>query len=64
MRFWKRQRERKLYRQWAMHSGLPPDSITQEKVVGDETITGERRDRLPPYKERLLAIAKKLLNVK
>jgi len=64
MRFWKRQRQEKLYKQWARHSGLPFESIPRREVVEDRRrIRGKERDRLRPFKEKLLAIIKKLLKV-
>jgi len=63
MRFWKRRREEKLYKQWAQHSGLPPDSIPQGEVAQVGKKEKKKRDRLRPYKERLLAVISKLLKV-
>ena len=63
MRFWKRRREEKLYKQWVQHSGLPPGSIPQGEVAQVGEMGGEKRDRLRPYRERLLDVVKKLLNV-
>ena len=63
MRFWKRRREEKLYKQWSEHSGLPPEAIPRREVVGGGEVRWEERDRLRPYKERLLAVIKKLLRV-
>ena len=63
MRFWKRRREEKLYKQWAKHNGLPPEAIPQREAVGDRRITREERDRTYQYREKLLAIVKKLLKV-
>jgi hypothetical protein len=63
MRFWKRRREEKLYRQWAKHTGLPLEAIPRREVVEDRRIKGQERDRLRPYKEKLLAIIRKLLKV-
>lgn len=69
MRFWKRRREEKLYKQWVQHSGLPPDSIPQQEVAQVGEMGGEgrdrrdRRDRFRPYRERLLAVIRKLLKV-
>ena len=63
MRFWKRRREERLYKQWVQHSGLPPGSIPQREVAQVGEIGREERDRLRPYKERLLAIIRKLLKV-
>ncbi len=63
MRFWKRRREEKLYKQWVQHSGLPPDSIPQREVAQVGEMGGEGRDRFRPYRERLLAVIRKLLKV-
>jgi len=63
MRFWKRRREEKLYKQWVQHSGLPPGSIPQREEAQVGKMGGEERDRLRPYRERLLAVIRKLLKV-
>jgi hypothetical protein len=63
MRFLKRRREEKLYKQWAKHNGLPVEAIPQKEVAGDRRTTGEERDRTYQYREKLLAIVKKLLRV-
>ena len=63
MRFLKRRKEEKLYKQWAEHNGLPLEAIPRREETGDGRIRMEERDRLKPYKERLLAIIKKLLKV-
>ena len=63
MRFWKRRRDEKLYKQWVQHSGLPEGSIPQREVTQVGEMRKEERDRLRPYKERLLAVIKKLLKV-
>ena len=63
MRLWKRRREEKLYKQWAKHNGLPLEAIPRREVVEVRRIRGEERDRLRPYKEKFLAIIRKLLKV-
>ena len=65
MRFLKRRREEKLYKQWAKHNGLPPEAIPQREAVEDRRVMeGEgERDRTYRYREKLLAIVKKLLKV-
>ena len=63
MRFWKRRREEKLYKQWAKHDGLPVEAIPQKEAVGDRRLMGEERDKTYQYREKLLAIVKKLLRV-
>ncbi|MCK4697822.1 MAG: hypothetical protein KAT53_05900 [Dehalococcoidia bacterium] len=63
MRFWKKRREEKLYKQWVQHSGLPSESIPQREEVEVGRIRGEERDRLRPYKEKLVAVIRKLLKV-
>jgi len=62
MRFWKRRREEKLYKQWSVHNGLPTEAIPRREVVGGD-VRWQQKDRLRPYKERLLAIIKKLLRM-
>jgi len=63
VRFWKRRREEKLYKQWAKHSGLPLEAIPRREVAQVGKTGGEERDRLRPYKEKLLAVIRKLLKV-
>jgi len=63
MRFLKRRREEKLYKQWVQHDGLPLEAIPRREVVEDRRITGGERDRLRPYKEKFVDIIRKLLRV-
>ncbi len=63
MKFWKRRRKEKLYKQWTKHAGLPFEAIPQEEPVGDRKPRGEERDITYRYREKLLAIVKKLLKV-
>lgn len=63
MRFLKRRREDKLYKQWAKHNGLPPEAIPQREAVEDRRVMGVESDRTYRYREKLLAIVKKLLRV-
>ena len=63
MKFWRRKREEKLYKQWVKHNGLPLEAIPKGEVAQVGKMGGEERDRLRPYKERLLAIIRKLLKV-
>lgn len=62
MRFWKRRREEKLYKQWVKHNGLPPEAIPQRETAEDRRVRGEE-DRTLRYREKLLAIVKKLLRM-
>ena len=61
MRFLKRRREDKLYKQWAKHNGLPPEAIPQREAVEDRRVMGGESDRTYGYREKLLARVKKLL---
>ncbi len=66
MRFLKRRREEKLYKQWVQHVGLPPEAVPRRGVVEDRRIRGDRGDRgdrLRPYKEKFVDIIKKILKV-
>jgi len=36
MRFWKRRREAKLYRQWVERAGLPPETVPREADKSEE----------------------------
>lgn len=63
MKFLKRRREEKLYKQWAQHSGLPPETVPRREVVEDKKLRGEKRDRLRPYKEKFVDIIRKILKV-
>jgi len=63
MRFLKRRREEKLYKQWVQHVGLPPEAVPRRGVVEDGRIRGERGDRLRPYKEKFVDIIRKILKV-
>ncbi len=63
MRFLKRRREEKLYKQWVKHNGLPPEAIPREEATEGWRIRGEERDRTYRYREKLLAIVKRLLRM-
>lgn len=63
MSFWKRRREEKLYKQWMKHNGLPFEAIPQRETTEDRRLRVEKRDRTLRYREKLLAIVKKLLRV-
>ncbi len=63
MRFWKRRREEKLYKQWAQHNGLPLEAIPKRESAGDSSLRGVERDRTYRYRENILAMVKKLLRM-
>jgi len=63
MKFLKRRREDRLYRQWVQHDGLPSEAIPQRETVEDRRMGGEKRDRLRPYKEKFVDIIRKILKV-
>jgi len=63
MKFLKRRREDRLYRQWVQHDGLPSDAIPQREVVEDRRMEEEKEDRLRPYKEKLVNMIRKILKV-
>jgi len=63
MKFLKRRREEKLYKQWVQHDGLPPEVVPRREAVEDRGIRGEGEDRLRPYKEKFVDIIRKLLKV-
>jgi hypothetical protein len=63
MKFLKRRREERLYKQWVQHDGLPPESMPRREVAEDRRVGGERQDRLRPYKEKFVDIIRKLLKV-
>ena len=63
MKFLKRRREEKLYRQWVQHDGLPSEAVPQKVVVEDRKMGGEGGDRLRPYKEKLVDLVRKILKV-
>ena len=63
MKFLKRRREERLYKQWMQHDGLPLEAVPQREEVEGRRIGGAERDRLRPYKEYFVDIIKKLLKV-
>ena len=63
MKFLKRRREERLYKQWVQHDGLPPEAMPRREVAEDRRVGGERQDRLRPYKEKFVDIIRKLLKV-
>lgn len=63
MKFLKRRREEKLYKQWVQHDGLPLEVVPKREVAEDRGMRREERDRLRPYKEKLVDIIRRLLKV-
>ena len=63
MKFLKRRRDEKLYRQWVQHNGLPPEAVPQREVTREKGVGGEGRDRLRPYKEKVVDLIRRLLKV-
>jgi len=63
MKFLKRRREDRLYRQWVQHDGLPSDAIPQRDLVEDGRMVEEKEDRLRPYKEKFVDMIRKILKV-
>ena len=63
MKYLKRRREEKLYRQWVQHDGLPPEAVPQREVAKEGRFGGEGQDRLRPYKEKFVDLIRKLLKV-
>ena len=63
MKFLKRRREEKLYKQWVQHNGLPSEAVPQREVIRESRVGGEGRDRLRPYKEKFVDLIRRLLKV-
>ena len=63
MKFLKRRREERLYKQWVQHDGLPLEAVPQREVVEDRGTGRQEKDRLRPYKEKFVDIIRKLLKV-
>ena len=63
MKFLKRRREERLYKQWVQHDGLPLEAVPQREEVEDRRVGGVERDRLRPYKEKFVDIIRRLLKV-
>jgi len=63
MKFLKRRRDEKLYKQWVQHNGLPLEAVPQREVIREGSVGGEGRDRLRPYKEKFVDLIRKLLKV-
>lgn len=63
MKFGQRRRERKLYKQWAKHAGLPPGAIPPEETPKDMAIKSEEKDRVYLFKVKILNLVKRILRV-
>ncbi len=63
MKFLKRRREERLYKQWVQHDGLPLEAVPQREVVEDMGMGRQEKDRLRPYKEKFVDIIRRLLKV-
>jgi len=44
MKYLRRRREEKLYKQWSQHANLPPEAIPQRETSKDKPVTEERRE--------------------
>ncbi len=63
MKFLKRRRKERLYKQWVQHDGLPLEAVPQREVVEDRGMGGQEKDRLRPYKEKFVDLIRRLLKV-
>jgi len=63
VKFWRRKREEKLYKQWAKHAALPPAAIPQREAPKDMPIKGEEKDRVYLFKVKILNLVKRILRV-
>ncbi len=61
MKFLRRKREEKLYKQWSTHANLPPEAIPQREVSKDIPVTEEKRGLSPRVLYILLGVAVLLL---
>ena len=63
MKFLKRRRDERLYKQWVQHDGLPLEAVPQREVAEDREVVRQEKDRLRPYKEKFVDIIRRLLKV-
>ena len=63
MKFWRRIREEKLYKQWAKHAELPPEAIHQRETPKDVTTKGEEKDRGYLFRVKIVNLVKRILKV-
>jgi len=63
MKFLKRRREERLYKQWVQHDGLPLEAVPLREVVEDRGVERQEKDRLRPYKEKFVGLIRRLLKV-
>ena len=61
MKYLRRKREEKLYKQWSQHANLPPEAIPQREVSKDIPVTEEKRGLSPRILYILLGAAVLLL---
>lgn len=47
MKYLRRKREEKLYKQWGTHANLPPEAIPQRETSKDIPVTKEKRGLNP-----------------
>ena len=57
MKYLRRRREEKLYKQWGQHANLPPEAIPQREVSTDIPVTGEKHEPRPSVLYILLGVA-------
>ena len=63
MEFWKKRKEEKLYKQWVQYNGLPSEAIPQRGEADVGRGKREEKGRTYQYREKLLAVMRKLLKV-
>ena len=69
MKYWRRRKQERLYKQWAEHAELPPESVPQPEVPTDVKIGMDIRTRAEEenwfyrFRVRILDIVRKILGV-
>ena len=63
MKFWRRRREEKLYKQWAKHAELPSEAIPQRETPKDMPTKGEEKDRGYLFRVKIVNLVKRILRV-
>ncbi len=63
MKFWRRIREGKLYKQWTKYAELPPEALHQIKTPKDVTTKGEEKDRGYLFRVKIVNLVKRILRV-
>ena len=64
MKFWQRRKQEKLYKQWAKHDGLAPESMPPPEMPAETKIGAGEESRFYRFKVKIRDMVEKILGLK